>query len=150
MEKSRLVIGQNALLFCFQPVEFFPRQLPCLSSRQIPQRKKALLPPLQIGHRHPPGGHHPAHLVVFSFADRDQALPIPQRLQLCRKTKGSVLQRKARGKGLHILRLCAAFMAGVVDFRHFLLGRYQPVQQVAVIGKQQQTFGRLVQPAHRL
>ena len=41
-------------------------------------------------------------------------------------------------------------MAGVIYLRHFLFGRNQPVEKIAVVGEQQQPLGGLVQPPHRL
>ena len=65
--------------------------VPHLSPGQITQRKEIFLPPLQIHHRQITGGHHPAHLMILSFADCHKALLCPQRLQFCRQALRSIL-----------------------------------------------------------
>ena len=88
--------------------------------------------------------------MILAFADGNEALPCPDGLQFCRKTKRAVPQGQSGGEGLDIFFSGSAFMSGLVDLGNFFFRGDQPVQQVAVIGEQQQTFRSLVQPAHRL
>ena len=99
---------------------------------------------------HTPGRHHPAHLMILTLPDSDPALPCPHGLQNSRKADRAVPQGESFCKSIHILCIGSSLMAGIIDLRHFLFGTDQPVKQVAVIGKQQQTFRLLIQPSYRL
>ena len=88
--------------------------------------------------------------MVFSLADGDQTLPVSQRLQPGGKALRPVAQDQALPESSHIRFPGGALMAGIVDLGDFLFGRDQPVEQIPIVGKQQQPFRGLVQSAHRL
>ena len=86
--------------------------------------------------------------MVLPFPDGDPARPRPQRLQKRGQAYRAVPEGQARGKGRYVVGICLPLVAGVLDFRPFLLWGYQPVEQLAVVGEQQQPLGGLVQTAY--
>ena len=142
----KTAVSNSSFCLSFQKLDFFISQFSGFAPLQGAQGQTALAAPLQVEDRHLPGGHHPADLMVFALADGDKALTGAQGLQFCAQALGAVPQGQTRVKSRHILVTGSALVLCVVDLGDLLFRGDQPVEQVAVVGKEEQALGGLVQP----
>ena len=98
------------------------------------------------------GGDHPLDLVVLAFGERQAQLPLarcarrPRRAPAC----GSSSSTTPSSSRSHLPLVDRVLDRDLVDLGHVVARRTHAVDELAVVGEQQQARGVLVQPAHRL
>jgi hypothetical protein len=95
------------------------------------------------------GGEHAADLVVAAFVKRDEGLGVAGFFEFRGKqrTGFGVEHEGAGGKQRLLVALERAVEGGMIDFQAAGLGVDDLVEQLAVVGHQQQAGGVLVEPA---
>ena len=103
---------------------------------------------LQHRHRIAGGGEHAAHLVVAAFGDGEAGVARAEGFKLCggERSGFAVQQQRAGGKQCGFVAAQVLRELGVVDLGDARFRRDDPVQQLAIVGEQQQAGGVAVQP----
>ena len=94
---------------------------------------------------------HPPHLVVAPLVQGQARMAQVQRLELRRQQRRGFRVQHQRAAGEQRALVATQFIGqrGEVDLRQLRLRRDDPVQQLAVVGQQQQAGGVAVEPPDR-